>query len=200
MRRLYFATRLKFFLLRKELLLQLAYIFLIFVESVWAVSFLKGLRQTWVTLYNIDSKRLLYLQLQPRQGSMWETGEASTSQMYRNIISTEDRLIRSRQAPVKPVKPVFSYHLWTWNFQCSFNNRLSVSEVTNHFSSPTAIKLTDVFVAVKLLISRMPIKCLASDKKKGFWFRLHFTQQKLFPFWSHWLYKDEYTDTPKLID
>ena len=59
-----------------------------------------------------------------------------------------------------------SHIIYELGILCSYNNRLPVSKVTNNFSSPTAKNLTDVFITVKLLISRMPIKCLASDKKR----------------------------------
>lgn len=59
-----------------------------------------------------------------------------------------------------------SHIIYELGILCSYNDRLPVSKVTNNFSSPTAKNLTDVFITVKLLISRMPIKCLASDKKR----------------------------------
>lgn len=82
----------KFPLLRKELLLLLAYIFLIFVESVWFVPFfLKGLTEIDLRDFgHVYFEQLLYLRLQALQGFRRETGKASILQIYGNINSTEN--------------------------------------------------------------------------------------------------------------
>ena len=105
-----FCYSIKFSLLRKKLLLLLAYIFLIFVESVWFVPFfLKGLTEIDLRDFgHVYFEQLLYLRLQALQGFRRETGKASILQIYGNINSTENGYIRSWQAPVKPIKPVIS--------------------------------------------------------------------------------------------
>ena len=88
----WFCYSIKFSLLRKELLLLLAYIFLIFVESVWFVPFfLKGLTEIDLRDFgHVYFEQLLYLRLQALQGFRRETGKASILQIYGNINSTEN--------------------------------------------------------------------------------------------------------------
>lgn len=162
----WFCYSIKFSLLRKELLLLLAYIFLIFVERVWFVPFFfegfnrNRLERLWTCLFRAAAifATSSSARFQARDWESFYIANIRQHQFHRKWIN---QVLTSPRETNKT-----SHIIYELGILCSYNNRLPVSKVTNNFSSPTAKNLTDVFITVKLLISRMPMKCLASDKKR----------------------------------